>query len=120
PQIGFNIQTPVKLNPYFIPDVALLDDQTVLYTDMNENGESALIRFDRTKEKSKVLFKPNGINRRLEICHGFNKTYLGAFPYQQFGGASEIWEVDKEKGLSKPIYTSNYPDMGHMICDHTE
>lgn len=120
PQIGFNIQTPVKLNPYFVPDVAMLDEQTVFYTDMNENGESALIHFDRTKEKSKVIFKPNGINRRLEICHGFGKTYLGAFPYQQFGGASEIWEIDKEKGPSKPIYTSNYPDIGHMVCDHTE
>lgn len=120
PQIGFNIKSPNKVNPFFIPDSVMPDDQTVLYVDMNEKGEVALIRFDRKEEKTKVLFKPQGINRRLELCHGFNKVYLGAFPYQQVQAKSEIWEVDKDKGLTKPIYSSAIADIGHMVCNHTE
>lgn len=119
-QIGFNIQTPSKLNPFFFPDVSMADEQNIFYIDMNEKGESALIKFNRVEAKSKVIFKPEGINRRLELCTGFGKTYLGAFPYQQFSGASEIWEISLDKGLTKPIYTSNLPDIGHMVCDHTE
>lgn len=120
PQIGFNILTSSKLNPFFFPDASLIDEKNVLYVDMNEKGESALINFDRTSGKSKVLFKPEGVERRLELCSAFDKTFLGAFPYQQAGGASEIWEVDAAKGLTKPIYTSSLPDIGHLICDHTE
>ncbi len=119
-QIGFNIQTSVKLNPFFQPDVSMIDEQNVFYVDMNEKGEAALIKFNRLDAKSKVVFKPEGINRRLEICSGFGKTYLGAFPYQQLDGASEIWEVSASKGLTKPIYTSSLPDIGHMVCNHTE
>mgnify|MGYP003144893536 CR=1 FL=1 len=120
PQIGFNIQTAAKLNPYFFPNVTMLDEQTVLYIDMNEKGESALIRFNRIDGKSKVLFKNEGVSRRLEVCQSKTGVYLGAFPYQQADAAAEIWEVDKEKGPSKPIYSSNMPDIGHMICDNTE
>ncbi len=120
PQIGFNIQSPKKLNPFFVPDSIMPDEQSVLYTDTNEKGEAALIRFERQEGKSKVLFKPGGVERRLELCHGFGKSYLGAFPYQQAQGASEIWEVDKIKGLAKPIYSSPLPDLGHMVCDHSE
>src|SRR5690606_20419036 len=65
PQIGFNIQTPPKLNPFFFPSAAMPDDQTALYIDMNEKGESALIRFNRIDGKTKVLFKPAGVARRL-------------------------------------------------------
>lgn len=119
-QIGFNIQTPTKLNPFFFPDVSMVDEQNIFYVDMNEKGESALIKFTRVDGKSKVIFKPEGINRRLELCSGFGKTYLGAFPYQQLDGASEIWEISADKGLTKPIYTSSLPDIGHMVCDHTE
>ncbi len=119
-QIGFNIQTSVKLNPFFYPDVEMIDEQNVFYTDMNEKGEAALIKFSRVDTKTKVTFKPKGTNRRLEICSGFGKMYLGAFPYQQLAGASEIWELDGDKGLTKPIYTSPLPDIGHMVCNHTE
>lgn len=120
PQIGFNIQTPSKLNPFFFPSASMTDDQTALYIDMNEKGESALIRFNRIDGKTKVLFKPDGVARRLELCAGFGKVYLGAFPYQQMQGASEIWEIDKDKGPSKPLYASSVPDLGHMVCNHTE
>lgn len=119
-QIGFNIQTPTKLNPFFFPDVAMADEQNIFYVDMNEKGESALIKFTRVDGKSKVIFKPEGVNRRLELCSGFGKTFLGAFPYQQLNGATEIWEISSDKGLTKPIYTSSLPDIGHMVCDHTE
>lgn len=120
PQIAFNIQTPPKMNPFFFPTSTMVDEQTVHYIDMNEKGESALIHFDRINAKTKVLFKPNGVTRRLELCAGFGRFYLGAFPYQQMQGNSEIWEIDKEKGPSKPLYSSNLPDLGHMVCDHTK
>ena len=120
PQIGFNIQTPPKLNPYFFPHAVMLDEQTVFYVDMNEKGESALISFNRTDGKSKVIFKPKGINRRLELCQGFDQNYLGAFPFQQFSGTSEIWSLSKEKGIDKQIYSSSLSDMGNMVCDHSD
>tara|TARA_R110000868_G_scaffold296349_6_gene556611 strand:- start:647 stop:1687 length:1041 start_codon:yes stop_codon:yes gene_type:complete len=120
PQIGFNIQTASKLNPYFFPTVVMSDEQTALYVDMNEKGESALIRFNRIDGKSKVLYKNEGVSRRLEVCHTNGKSYLGAFPYQQADAASEIWELDQDKGPTKPIYSSSMPDIGHMVCDHTE
>ena len=56
-QKKYEIKLSRKGNPFFIPDVEMVSQRSILYTDINENGYSALVGFDLTTSKSNIIYK---------------------------------------------------------------
>ena len=115
--LKFKIKLPKKKNPYFLPSAVMLNDQTILYVDQNEKGMDGLIRFDRSTGKKTVLHKQEDPFQRLEICEGPQSLFLGIFDLHSYNRGSRILSSKKTSLKFTPIYSSEFSDLGGIVCN---
>ncbi|HXH29960.1 MAG TPA: hypothetical protein VNJ01_04040 [Bacteriovoracaceae bacterium] len=123
-QKKYAIKLGAKSNPFFVPEVEMINQNTVVYTDTNEAGFSAIISYNLLEGKSSVLYKSPGSGTKIELCQ--HKTYLamGEFPHDGVSRGSKIMHVTLSKGSSnlagfEALYSSNLGDLGNLICRET-
>lgn len=125
-----NLQTPaltfaIKLynaaNPYFKPQVAMTNGNTILYTDLNKEGIMGILKFELSTKKITPLFKADAVDQKLELCFANNYLYVGQFGKISSKTGSQI-SVMKSDNLdfSKRdiIYESALNDVGNIVCDY--
>jgi hypothetical protein len=120
--LKFTIKLNNKLNPYFTPQVVMLDENTILYTDLGENGNYGLVEYKRNLNESKIIHKTNNSTTRLEIikCNsnfiyaelGFPNSHNGTYIYSS---PLDIQNLSKKER----VYASELDDIGHITCDFT-
>ncbi|MDO9183898.1 MAG: hypothetical protein Q7U04_15895 [Bacteriovorax sp.] len=118
--LKFSIKLNNRLNPYFIPQVIMTDENTVYYTDLNEEGIYGILEFKRNTTKSEVIYKAKSSMVKLEICLSQNQFILGEFGINFSNSGSIISKTDlplKDFSKRENIYTSELNDLGHLICD---
>ena len=115
--LKFNIDLPIKKNPYFIPTSTMISTQHILYVDQNEKGIYALVQLDRNSKQSRVLHKLENPLQRMEVCQSDEYLYLGIFNLHSYDGKSSILRSDKKEIKFNPFYASDLSDIGHIICD---
>ena len=107
-------------NPFFIPEVAMIDNNRILYTDVNEKGHIALFLYTRSNKKSDVLYRPQDAGIKIELCTIKENLYLGKFPLNGIGRESQILEFNLKTPLDdshgRIIYESSSSDYGNLIC----
>jgi hypothetical protein len=117
----FIIRLGRKHNPFFWPEVIMVDSENVLYTDVNDKGNSALLSYNLVSNNVTVLSKALLPGSRLEICSGDNYAALGEFPYPGAVLSSSIsvmaWKVVPGLSGFTKIYQTTDADLGQMICD---
>lgn len=121
--IKFQIKLINKINPYFIPEVAMTSSDIIYFTDLNYKGFSGIIEFKRSKNKTRPVFKADSHNQRIELCLAPKHLYVGVFGIDDIEKGSKIIEFER-KNISfkknKIIYFSELNDLGHIICSQKE
>ncbi|GEM_PF-1019793 len=116
----FEIKLSNRNNPFFQPQVVMLNPETVVYTDMNEQGYEAILSLNIPKKKTQVIYKSPRLGNRLELCQ--SKSYLayGEFPYTDTRSFSKIAMSKNTQGYSlnnfTTLYESDDNDIGRMVC----
>lgn len=119
-QKKFDIRLSKKANPFFIPDVEMVNSRSVAYTDINETGYGALVSYDLETMKSTVVYKSSQNATRLELCQGEDYLALGEFPYDGVTRGSKIQTLPITNSMNLAgftmIYNSVDQDIGNMVC----
>ncbi len=119
-QKKYEIKLSKKANPFFIPDVEMVSQRSILYTDINENGYSALVGFDLTTLKSTIMYKSSQTATRIELCQSSEYLGMGEFPYDGVTRGSKIQYVKLTDTVNLAGFTSLYnsieQDIGNIIC----
>lgn len=118
--LAFFIKLNNSINPYFVPQVVMSDDNTVYYTDLNQTGAVGIISFKRSTEKTEIIFKAPTPMVKAEIC--LNQAYLvmGLFGINSSNEGSVISRAKLPiDNFSKRevLYTSSLNDVGQLLCN---
>jgi len=109
-----------KTNKFFRPDIEMINAQTLIYTDINENGLSALISFNLSTAKTQIIYKASQAGTRIDLCQNTDYLAFGEFPYDGVFRASKIMQLKYGESINlnsfETIYQSNEQDLGHLIC----
>jgi hypothetical protein len=109
-----------KINPFFIPDVIMVNPEIVLYTDINTKGQMGIMKYNTVSGDNFALVKSpvNGV--KLEMCKKGNKIVVGQFSYPGMRRGSSIYTLDLDQsgtaGNKKELYSSPLEDIGGMAC----
>lgn len=118
---SFTIKLKNKINPYFVPEVIMTNEQTVVYTDLTPDGYSVAYKIDRRDGQIIALIRTNYPGMKIEMCLSDKKIYWGQFSLGDTAHGSSIFvtDVDSAMKLNKQdlIYSSPRNDLGHMICE---
>ncbi|MGZ3789302.1 MAG: hypothetical protein ACXVLQ_12310 [Bacteriovorax sp.] len=118
--LKFSIKLNNRINPYFIPQVVMADDNTVYYTDLSETGAIGVLEFKRNTSKSELIYKAESPMIKAEICLFQDQLMLGTFGIHFSNAGSTISHVPLPlKNFSKRevLYKSDLNDLGHLVCD---
>ncbi len=119
-QKKFTIQLQAKMNPFFRPEVDMVTSDTVLYTDINEQGYAALISYNLLTQKNAIIYKAPQTATRIELCSMPNYVAIGEFPYEGVSRGSKILYLKTSQGMNLAGYTSAYTsldeDLGNIVC----
>ncbi len=117
--LKFSIPTANIKNPYFIPEVIMLDNNRILFTDINKKGFPGILLFEINSRKITLFQKFETPNIKLEICRKNKHIYVARYGFDNIEQASVIRQI-KSSSLdytkSKLVYQSNKNDIGQMIC----
>lgn len=119
PNKEYQIQLSNILNPYFIPQVAIINDQSVLYTDINNAGLMGLLQYDLSKNTVTPILKTASPLEKIEICANDNTAFIGLFGTNRSSLGSAITAYNfKQNSFAdrKIIYESKNNDPGILKC----
>jgi len=120
PTLNFEIKIQNILNAYFFPEVIMLDEKTVLYTDINNKGIPAILRYTRRDKKVNVIFKSASVSQRVELCKNDNHLFVAEFGFNNSPRGSIIAKVPlKNFNIDRAdiVYQSRQNDFGNIVCD---
>jgi hypothetical protein len=119
-QKKFTIQLLAKMNPFFRPEVEMVNSDTVLYSDINDQGYAALVSYNLLTQKSAIVYKAPQTATRIELCSASNYIAIGEFAYEGVSRGSKILYLKLSQGMNLTGYTSVYTsldeDLGNMVC----
>lgn len=116
----FTILLSPKPTTFFTPMVAMVNSETVVYTDVNDKGVAGVIAYNLKTAKSSILVKATQTGTRMEICQGEGYLAIGEFPYEGVTRKSQILMVKTSSGANlanyETLYSSIDQDLGNMAC----
>ncbi len=118
--LKFSIKLNNRLNPYFVPQVVMSDDNTVYYTDLSEVGIYGVLEFKRNLSKSEIIYKAKSPMMKIELCINQGSLIAGEFGFHFSPiGSSVSRSLLPMKDFSKRenLYSSQLNDLGHLVCD---
>ena len=118
--IKFTISLNNKINPYFVPQVAMIDRETVLFSDLNDEGIPGILVFKRGDEKSQAIYKGISVREKIEFCLQGDNLIVGVFGLDKSKIGSKIlsYPVKGHKFTQKSeLYKSKLNDIGNMVCN---
>lgn len=116
----FQIKLSQKISPFFMPEVEMVSNDSVVYSDTNEKGYAALILYNLVNQNSTILYKTTQTGTRLELCQHKGYLAIGEFPYDDISRNSKIMQI-KLTGTTNlagysTIYSSTDSDLGNIVC----
>ncbi len=118
--LQFKIKINNLINPYFIPQVVMLNKETVLFTDLSQTGVPAITIFSRADKKSKLIFKGTSQFEKIEICLKNDFLIVGHFGFDKStnGSSIDLIPIKELQEFNKTnIYQSAKNDIGNLVCD---
>lgn len=123
PNKEYQIQLSNGLNPYFIPQVIITNEQTVLYTDINNGGLMGLLQYDLNKNTVTPILKTASPLEKIEICANDSTAFVGLFGINRSSLGSAITAYNFKKSSftdRKIIYESKGNDPGNLKCQSSD
>lgn len=121
--LQFNINLSNRINPYFIPEAVMIDEDRVLYTDLNNEGIPGIIDFRRGTGRLNPFLKLASPLQKLELCINDQSLFVGQFGLARAGLGSSITRYPLKNLVpqeGKVIYQSERDDLGHLICNFNQ
>jgi hypothetical protein len=121
--IKFTIKLNNRINPYFLPQVEMSDENTIYYTDLSETGSVGLLEFKRNVGKSQLIFKAPTPMMKAEICLHNNHLVMGLFGLNFSKEGTTISRSTlpvSDFGKRQSIYSSPVNDIGQLVCNFSE
>ena len=119
-QKKFQIKLSSKTSPFFFPEVEMITDQVIVYTDVNEKGYIGLVQYNLLTQKSIILYKASQNGTRLELCQHKGYVAVGEFPYDDIDRSSKIMQINVNATTNlagfTTLYSSSDSDLGNMVC----
>jgi len=117
----FEINVGNALNPYFIPEVVMLNENEIVYSALNNNGFPGIIHFNRTSKEFVSIYKSNSINQRFEFCRNDKNLFITELTLNNDNQGTKIHKVmlpmiEKSLNAKSVIYKSKLNDFGKVIC----
>lgn len=119
------VEIPLIANsPYFRPQKEMVNSQDIIYTDINEKNEIALLYYSNIDKKKKVLFKSNTKNTWIKFCLTNDIVYLFEASTNNEKPFSNIYAInlfnnDNFKNKEN-IYGSTFSDNFNPVCTQNE
>lgn len=122
-QKKYEIKLSKKLNPFFVPEVEMISQNIVIYSDINESGFAAIVSFDLQNLKNSVIYKSPQTATKFEICRDSNYIAIGEFPYEGVIRSSKIQITNPNSFDNQSAFTTVYfskdQDIGNLLCHET-
>lgn len=123
--LHFQILIGNTLNPYFIPQVVMPENDKVFFTDINNQGIMGVIEYNRKNGKMSPFFKAKSNNEKIEICYHNQELFIASVGLNSALQGSALYRfkinaTDKSKYVKQSIYQSSQNDIGHFICDYKD
>lgn len=119
-QKKFDIKLSPKPNPFFVPEVEMVSSTTLVYTDINEAGLSAVVTYNLATQTSSINYRSPQTATRLELCSHDTYLAIGEFPYDGVSRGSKVLHIKTANGVNLAGYTTIYSsieqDVGNMVC----
>lgn len=118
--LKFKIIINNPVNPYFIPQVVMIDKDSAIYTDLSQKGVPAISIFKKSEKKSQILIKGTSPFEKIELCLKENYLVVGQFGFENSKKGSTIDLIplkDLRESIKKNIYQSAKNDIGNLVCD---
>lgn len=118
--LKFKIIINNQINPYFIPQVIMLDKDSAIYTDLSQKGIPAISIFKRSEKRAQILLKGTSPFEKIEFCLKDNQLVVGYFGFDKSKVGSTIDLIplnDLRESIKKNIYKSEKNDIGNLVCD---
>ena len=116
----YKIAMGVKAGAFTIPEAEMVSNDTLIYTDINDQGYAGLIKYNLITQKSSVLYKSTMNATHLEICQDKNYLAIGEFPFEGVTRGSKIMKIQLSDATNlagyETIYSSNAQDLGQILC----
>ncbi|MCY4643606.1 MAG: hypothetical protein OXB88_03220, partial [Bacteriovoracales bacterium] len=118
--LDFTLDLNSANDPFFIPEILIIDNDRVLFTDVNKKGHAHIFLFTRSHKKITPFYYPSQAGKKIELCMIDNHLYVGEFSLGGIGGGSQITEIKLNDSLDyskgRIIYESKLADFGNLIC----
>ncbi len=119
-QKKYEIALSQKANPFFRPHVEMVSSDTVVYTDINQQGYAALVSVNLVSSQNAILYRSPQTGTELELCQGKSHLVFGEFPYEGVEHGSKIMKIKLAQGTNlaghESLYSSSASDIGNMVC----
>jgi hypothetical protein len=116
----FEIELKNIKNPYFNPQASMVNEDNILYTDLNELGIPGVLIYDRKSKSVEVFSRGDSPNQKIEICVNEKFLYLLTTGLKDSSLGTQIVRYPKDK-LKAPareqVYLSDKNDIGNLFCD---
>lgn len=116
----YTILLSPKPATFFAPEVAMINSETVVYTDINDKGIAGVIAYNLKTSKSSIVFKATQAGTRMEICQGKDFLAVGEFPYDGITRRSQIITMKTDSAVNllsyETLYSSLDQDLGNIAC----
>jgi hypothetical protein len=117
----FTIRLANPLNPFFIPETSMLTMHDIVYTDINKEGQNAILSHSIIDKKTQTIYKSTLSGAKVEYCVMDKKLYVGEFSFGDIEGNSKILEIPLYNNPDfknyKILYQSQQSDIGNMRCE---
>ncbi len=122
-QTNFKIDLFNKTNIFFIPQVIMINNNEIVYTDINQSGLEGVMFFKRNEKKAEIKIKATNIMQHFELCisSSLDNLFIGRFNHDKNDTLSIIQRA-KLKDNTFPldtiqtIYESKLDDRGNINC----
>lgn len=110
-------------NTFFIPQVDMLNPETIIYTDINKSGYMAVLEFNTTDKKFFPIYKSKFAGSKTEFCLINDNLIIGEFGIYDSDKGSSLIQIPiyNNPGYKKQkiIYRSEQTDLGNIVCDES-
>ncbi len=106
-------------NPFFAPKTTMVNQESFFYTDGNEKGEEAVIFFNMTTKKFKIIHKAIDAGQSLSLCSFADRLFVAEWSITS-KESNKIIELKNWNASELPKKTTLYENVlkhrGAMVC----
>lgn len=115
-ELNFQVKLNKNTQYLHIPTTLMLDSNTVLFNDINNQRKFALMKLERSTQTIVPIYLTN-LNEEMNLCQQENTIFM----MMTSSSGTKLYKMDflgnNQFSNPKEIYSSNFPEHPQFICD---